>query len=125
MRKEVLPMKKDILIDAGIDYESGVERFSGHEAIYGKFLKMFPKDPNYENLSEALETGNMDKAFTSAHTLKGTAGNLSLSELFRNVSNLVEDLRAKKTDNLAELMEKVKASYTKTVAAISEASADE
>ncbi len=117
-------MNIDILKSADIDYESGSERFSGLDAVYQKFLRMFPEDPSYGNTVEAIKNGNLDDAFTYAHTLKGTAGNLSLSELYRTTSILVEDLRIKKTDNLTELLENVTKSYEKTVKAIKEASSN-
>ncbi len=118
-------MNIDILKSAGIDYDSGFERFSGLDAVYQKFLRMFPDDPNYNNAIEAINAGELDKAFNYAHTLKGTSGNLSLSDLYRTTSLLVDDLRIKKTDNLPALLEKVTESYEKTIKAIKEASADE
>lgn len=118
-------MNIDILRSADIDYDSGAERFSGLDAVYQKFLRMFPDDPSYRNTVEAIKNGDLEKAFNYAHTLKGTSGNLSLSELYRTASQLVEDLRIKKTDNLSDLLTKVTESYEKTVKAIREASADE
>lgn len=118
-------MNIDILKSADIDYESGYERFSGLDAVYQKFLRMFPDDPSYKDTVDAIKSGDLDKAFTSAHTLKGTSGNLSLSELYRTASLLVEDLRNKKTDNLTELLDNVTKAYEKVVKAIKEASADE
>lgn len=118
-------MNIDILKNAGIDYDSGYERFSGLDAVYQKFLRMFPEDSSYRETVEAIKNNNIEKAFSSAHTLKGTSGNLSLSELYRTASLLVEDLRNKKTDNLTELLDNVTKAYEKVVKAIKEASADE
>jgi len=118
-------MNIDILKSAGIDYDSGFERFSGLDAVYQKFLRMFPDDPNYSNTIKAINDGELEKAFNYAHTLKGTSGNLSLSDLYHTSSLLVEDLRIKKTDNLPALLEKVTESYERTVKAIKEASANE
>ena len=118
-------MNIDILKNAGIDYDSGTERFSGLDSVYQKFLRMFPDDLSYSDTVKAINDGNLEEAFNSAHTLKGTAGNLSLSDLYRTASILVEDLRIKKTDNLPDLLAKVTESYKKTVKAIQEASADE
>ena len=118
-------MNIDILKSADIDYDSGIERFSGLDAVFQKFLRMFPEDPSYNNTIEAINNGDYDSAFTYAHTLKGTAGNLSLSELYRVTSLLVEDLRIKKTDNLTARLAAVTESYKKTTDAIKKASADE
>ncbi len=118
-------MNIDILKSADIDYDSGVERFSGLDAVYQKFLRMFPEDPSYNNTIEAIKKEDYEEAFTFAHTLKGTAGNLSLSELYRTTSLLVEDLRVKKTENLTALLTNVTESYKKTTEAIKKADADE
>ena len=118
-------MNIEILKSADIDYDSGVERFSGLDAVYQKFLRMFPEDPSYKGTIEAIEKKDYESAFTNAHTLKGTAGNLSLSELYRTASLLVEDLRIKKTDNLELRLADVTKSYEKTIKAIYKATADE
>ena len=118
-------MNVDILKSAGIDYDSGVERFSGLDAVYQKFLRMFPDDPSYNNTIDAIKKEDYEGAFTSAHTLKGTAGNLSLSELYKTCSLLVEDLRVKKTDNLTTHLDAMTESYKKTTEAIKKAAADE
>lgn len=118
-------MNIEILKSADIDYDSGVERFSGLDAVYQKFLRMFPEDPSYNSTIDAIKNEDYENAFTYAHTLKGTAGNLSLSELYRTTSLLVEDLRVKKTDNLTTRLAEVTESYKKTTEAIKKASADE
>ncbi|MCR4940371.1 MAG: Hpt domain-containing protein [Treponemataceae bacterium] len=118
-------MNIDILKNAGIDYDSGYERFSGLDAVYQKFLRMFPEDPSYNETVEAIKNNNIEKAFSSAHTLKGTAGNLSLTELYHASSLLVEDLRVKRTENLTKLLDNVTKAYEQAIKAIKEASADE
>lgn len=118
-------MNIDILKNAGIDYDNGVERFSGSDSVYQKFLRMFPDDSSFNNAAKAINKANLEEAFNNAHTLKGTAGNLSLTDLYDTASLLVEDLRNKKTDDLPGLLAKVTESYEKTVKAIQEASADE
>ncbi len=114
-------MNIDILKSAGIDYESGNIRFNGEDAVYQKFLRMFPDDPSYYKTVKAISEGDLENAFNNAHTLKGASGNLSLSNLYDTTSLLVEELRTQKTDNLDDLLAKVTESYEKTVKAIRDA----
>lgn len=94
----------DRLTEAGIQVETALGRFMGNEALFLKFLLRFPADPSYSQLREALQQEDLQQAFTAAHTLKGTAGNLSLEELYHPVSLAVEDLRA---GNLAAAKERL------------------
>ena len=67
--------------------------FSNDETII-KFLRMLPDDENYENLKKAVADGDVEKAFRSAHTIKGVAQNLGLTEVYRIDFGITEALRA-------------------------------
>ena len=103
---------------AEIDVADALSRFLGNEVLLIKFLRRFPQDPNMDNLRCAMAAGEVTAAFKAAHTLKGVAGNLSMTALFHCVSPLVEDLRA---GNLAAAREKlpaVEAAYAAVIAAL-------
>ena len=74
------------LLAAGINVDTALERFLRNSALMEKYLRRFPDDPNYALLCQAMEQGDMEAAFTAAHTLKGVAGNLSLDALFAATS---------------------------------------
>lgn len=97
--------------NAGIDIDSGVERFSGNEMLYEKFLHRFADDKSYSELVTALSAGDCDAAFNAAHTLKGVSGNLSLIRLKNLVSKQVEYLRAGNLDAAKLMMEDISAAY--------------
>lgn len=80
---------------AGVNVDSALARFMNNASLMEKFLRRFPTDPNYENLCRALKQGDVEAAFTAAHTLKGVSGNLSLERLFAATCDVVEALRAK------------------------------
>ncbi|MDR2421528.1 MAG: Hpt domain-containing protein [Oscillospiraceae bacterium] len=64
-----------------IDTAGGLTRVGGNMALYKKLLGKF-KDGNYrERLDELLRAGNKEEAMAMAHTLKGVAANLSLTEV--------------------------------------------
>lgn len=118
-------MNKDVLIQAGIDFDGGLERFSGRTEIYVKYLKKFPEDTYYPAMLEALEKKDVEEAFANAHSLKGTSGNLSLNSFYDSIVALVEALREKDIDKALELLPEVKEKHEKTVKALTSGALDE
>ena len=92
-------MDREILVSVGIDYDEAIGRFSGATELFEKFLKEMAIMKVIEPLQKALTEGNIDEAFTVAHTLKGNFGNMSAKPLFEIITHLVEEL---KKGNLTE-----------------------
>lgn len=111
-------MDEQRLLEAGINYEAGLKRFSGKRELYGRFLSKFPRDENYRDMTEALEAGDWNRAFFHAHTLKGVSGNLSMDQLYTHLVPLVEALRNNRTEEAKALAERVKISYETAVEAL-------
>lgn len=105
--------------NAGIDIDSGVERFMGNEALYEKFLHRFADDKSYFELTDALSKGDCEAAFNAAHTLKGVSGNLSLITLQKLVCEQVECLRIGNLDAAVLFMEKISEAYNDIMRIIS------
>lgn len=78
----------------GADYPTTMARFMGKEDMYLRFLDMLFQDDSLQKLGDALDGGDWTAAFEAAHTLKGVAGNMGLSPLYRAVCGIVEPLRA-------------------------------
>lgn len=104
--------KKRTLVEAGINIESGLNRFLNNEILYEKFLFQFPRDTNMEKLRQALLDGACKEAFHSAHTLLGVAANLSLESLYLVLRPLTEALRNRNINLANELIEDVENAYT-------------
>jgi len=66
-----------------------------NEAFYLRMVGMALADGGYEALGRALDGGDLQAAFEQAHKLKGSLGNLSLTPMYRPVSELTELLRNK------------------------------
>ena len=113
------------LEENGADVEATLKRFMGNDAIYQKFLGKFPADPNYANLGSNIETGAFEEAYKCAHALKGVVGNLGLTPIFNKVSDLVEELRNKTSDEVDaaranELWQEIRTVYEKFIVIINE-----
>ena len=81
------------LMMAGINTETGLDRFSQDKEVFEEFLVKFLDDQNYQILLKALNKKDVKAAFLAAHSLKGISGNLSMDRLYAAVCNLVEVLR--------------------------------
>lgn len=101
----------------GGDYENAISRFRS-EALIKRFLPMFLNDPSFNELTEALEKGDVQPAFRAAHTLKGVTANLSLTKLNSVSVEITEMLRAEELLRAKEYFPNVKEAYDKTLEAI-------
>lgn len=103
----------------GIDYADIVERFAGNESLYVRIAAKFINDTSYSSLVYAMESGNTEEGYRHAHTLKGTAGNLSFDRVYQVASKISDALHANNltaaraemdelSDAYAEVMESLK-----------------
>lgn len=110
---------KETLEQAGVDYDKGLERFMGNSALYHKFLGKFLKDGSYGEFVASLAMEDMAMAEKSVHTLKGTAGNLSLMKLFRAADDTVQAIRTNQSvEAIQKLADTVGEIYKETCEAI-------
>ncbi|MDR0301982.1 MAG: Hpt domain-containing protein [Treponema sp.] len=99
-----------------IDFEDGVKRVMNNKAFFIKMLVKFKDDPNIKNLEDALSANDYEKAQVAAHTLKGIAGNLSLTELFKQSREIETQIKARSV-NPGQL-DILKDVHTKTLAEV-------
>lgn len=76
----------------GNEYTNVMSRL-GTERLVDKYLKKMTNDKSYENLKQAIASGNYKEAFMASHTIKGICMNLSLKILAESSSALTEELR--------------------------------
>lgn len=92
------------------NYEDILSRLSTDEVII-HFIRRFPSDNTYKELMEAVQKSDISASFEAAHKLKGIAANLAFSELFSNLTDLSNQLRAKTEPANMSLINKVSDSY--------------
>ena len=95
----------DALEGYGANTKEGLSRCLNNESFYLKLVKKAAESDEFEKLQEAIGSGDLDRAFEIAHSLKGVTGNLSLTPVFQPVVEMTELLRSrdKKTDYTAFL----------------------
>jgi len=84
-------MADDVVL---INYAEGLKRMMNNASFYAKMLTKFKIDPSVNELDSALAAGDIGKAQVTAHTLKGLAANLSLTELFKQSLELETQIKA-------------------------------
>ena len=84
----------DDLKELGADTATGIARCVNDEGFYLKMVGMALQDTTFEQLTEAVESGDLSTAFERAHALKGVMGNVALTSLFEPIAAMTEELRA-------------------------------
>lgn len=91
----------DFKILPGIDFEQGLQNWQDRYQ-YISSLKGFRKKygNGADQILQKLKTGETEQAYNIAHAIKGVAGNLSLTEIEKELSRVCIDLKTDK--NLLE-----------------------
>ncbi|MCL1993999.1 MAG: Hpt domain-containing protein [Spirochaetes bacterium] len=96
-----------------INFQEGVGRMMNNVKLFTKLLGKFINDAKLDKLEEALAGGDFDKAYAEAHTIKGLAANLAMTELASKILELEAQIKAKSV-NPAQV-ETVKNVFAKTM----------
>lgn len=95
----------------GADTADGLNRCLNNEGFYLGLVKKFAFENNTEKLASAVSSGNLDEAFSLAHNLKGSSGNLGLTPLYGPISEMTDELRSRRdidySGYLAEIQKKL------------------
>ncbi len=87
----------------GFDRDAAMKRWGNNWDLIAKSLKLFPAEHGNttRQIREALDKGQIDAATRMAHTIKGVAGNLSITELYTAARDLEATIREGKTAEIA------------------------
>jgi two-component system sensor histidine kinase/response regulator len=99
-----------------INFDEGVKRVMGNASFYIKMLAKFDSGTNLNDLESTLAAGEMEKAQVAVHTLKGTAANLSLTELYTQSVELEVQIKARNVN--PDQVTTLKNAFTQTLAEI-------
>ena len=79
----------------GVNTAEGLSRCMGSEPLYLKLVGKLCGEKKFDELYEAVQAGDLDRAFEAAHALKGVLGNLSVTPIYEKTVELTELLRVK------------------------------
>ena len=78
-----------------VDLAEGKKRVMNNIKLHIRLLTKFRNDTKLDDLETALAEGDLEKAQAAAHTIKGVAANLSLTELFKQCLEIETQIKAK------------------------------
>ena len=108
-------VREDILHEHGIDCADARARFDGNMELYERLAVKFLDDRHVELLLEMIEAGDAKAAYREAHSLKGVAGNLSFSTLYRQASSLSNALCTGDLGHARTLMPQLLQAYNNVI----------
>lgn len=90
-----------------IDEEDALKRFMGNRSLYEKMLKKFPPAIEKLEVLEYMKSGDYKTALENAHAIKGVAGNLSITAIYKAYSEVVRLLRENQNEKAYQIAEEV------------------
>ena len=99
-----------------INEEEGKKRVLNNGKLYAKLLTKFKADSNLNDLVAFAGAQDWEKAQAAAHTIKGIAANLSLTELFNQSLDVETQIKGKSLK--PESLESLKVCFSETLVAI-------
>jgi HPt (histidine-containing phosphotransfer) domain-containing protein len=99
-----------------INIEEGLKRVMHNKTLYVKLLHKLKADTHFTDLTAALQAKDYENARTAAHTIKGIAANLSLTELFTQALQLEGHLKNRIIQD--DALEIITCCYEKTLISI-------
>lgn len=83
----------------GVDLPAGLVRLRQNQTLYRKLLLEFQRDYYHtvDHIEVAIAEGKTDNAKRMIHAVKGVAGNLGMTGLFKAATNLEESLKRGET----------------------------
>ena len=91
----------------GANTQEGLARCMNNEAFYLRMIDLALKSEHFDQLTAALEAGNLEQAFEVAHSWKGVLGNLSLTPVYEPVSEITELLRSRTQTDYSDLLKTI------------------
>jgi len=99
-----------------INAEDGIKRVMNNGKLYAKLLTKFKSDTSLNDLVAFAGAEEWEKAQAAAHTIKGIAANLSLTELYSQ--SLDFETQVKEKTFKPESLENLKKCFGETVTAV-------
>ena len=96
-----------------INAEEGIKRVMNNGKLYARLLTKFKNDTNLNDLAAFAEVQDWEKAQGAAHTIKGIAANLSLTELFNQSLDVETQIKEKSLKS--ESLENLKTCFAETL----------
>jgi len=91
----------------GCNIEEGLARLMNKADLYEKLLIKLPDSIEQQEVLPFFDSGDIEGAIKSTHSIKGVTGNLSVTPLYKAYTNIVDLLRAGKADEARKAYEDI------------------
>lgn len=109
-------MTLDDLVAFGANTEEGLRRCMNNEGFYLRLVESLKNEKGFGKLKDAIDAGDLGTAFEAAHALKGVLGNLSITPLFKPISEITELLRAREDVDYAPMVDEIMSKWDEFMA---------
>lgn len=91
----------------GVDIDDGLKRLMGNEGLYKRMLGLFVKTLRSQYLPADFDAASCGEAIEKAHSIKGTAGNLSVTPLYEGYNEVLTLLRTDRIEEARPVIERL------------------
>ena len=109
---------ENISLEKYVDIEAALGRLAGNRKLLDSLLNKFASGPSFDNLKNEIAAKDYAAAASTAHAIKGMAGNLSMTGLYALIVELEQQLKNNSCDE--ETYNKTITVYEETLAAINQ-----
>lgn len=97
----------DELKELGVDVDKALTLLNGKTALYEKLLIKFADLIKKSDIRTDFDSSDYKSMMETAHTIKGSAGNLSITPLFKVYADIMQLFREDKPEEAREELIKV------------------
>ena len=100
-----------------VNREEGIKRVAGNQALFDKLLNRIASEvnKNLDDMAASIASGDMQTLSAQAHTLKGSAGNLSITYVYEDSMALEHAAKANDAAHAAECLTTLRATAAEFV----------
>jgi HPt (histidine-containing phosphotransfer) domain-containing protein len=97
------------------DFETAVDEFGGNSEVVSSLIEKFIEEAELQikNISQALESQDVETIRKEAHKIRGAAGNLVAMPLSLAAENLEELVKSGQIDDAAEKVEALEQEFSR------------
>lgn len=89
----------------GVNIDDGLRRLNGNATLYKRLLNAFVGTLEKYYIDLDFDENNCTEITEKAHAIKGIAGNLSITPLYKSYTQIVDLLRANKSEDARKILE--------------------
>lgn len=105
-KKGVIMALLEELKELGVNVDEGLKRLNGNEKLYTRLFGSFLKTLNANAVDVDFDCTDDTETIEKVHTIKGTAGNLSVTPLYEAYSEILGLLRSGQPKQAKVIIEK-------------------